>query len=136
MYGRYADKEARKAYLREWKKRHYTIEGRRRRAALWKQKHPDRWERMDVYYRRRIRRHYNMTMDDLKNMLSAQNHCCAICNKPLKINKENRHRPYVIDHSNNQVRGILCRQCNVRLAWLEPNIDRILAYLRFQKSPC
>ena len=53
---------------------------------------------------------YNLSLDDFNDLLESQNHRCAICGKAFV------HTPFVDhDHATGQVRGLLCRHCNVIL---------------------
>ncbi len=66
---------------------------------------------------------YKLTPDQHDQMLNFQNHCCAICKRKfadLPLHK-NKHTTIVIDHDHNtnQVRGLLCNECNVTLGHLE-----------------
>lgn len=60
------------------------------------------------YERLRIQR-YDLSHEDYKKMLKAQNNQCAICGK-----LSNGNRPLAVDHDheNNKVRGLLCYNCN------------------------
>jgi hypothetical protein len=75
---------------------------------------------------------FKMTKQEYQNLLKSQNYQCPVCGK-----KDPDH----IDHDHNCcedsrqtcgkcVRGILHRQCNAMLGNVEPNLDRIITYLR------
>jgi hypothetical protein len=53
---------------------------------------------------------YFITPDDYQSLLDKQNNKCAICEDDLKQDKNNT----VVDHchSTDEIRGILCRECN------------------------
>jgi hypothetical protein len=56
----------------------------------------------------RLKKYYNLSLDDYERMLKRQNGLCIICKK------DNGNRPLVVDHSHslNKVRGLLCDKCN------------------------
>lgn len=65
--------------------------------------------------KRHYREKYNLTLEEIDQMLIAQNHRCALCGKSLIETKR------YIDHSHetDKVRGILCHKCNVGLGYLQ-----------------
>ena len=68
-------------------------------------------------------------------MLKDQSNRCAMCDVEFILNglKTNLNRLPCIDHSHqtNEVRGLLCRMCNIALGYLEAGIiDKAKEYLR------
>lgn len=80
---------------------------------------------------------YGLTKDDFTDLLTAQNHVCAICGE---IPSTGPTRDFVIDHDHHTgvIRGLLCNRCNNGLGLLGDDIDgltRALNYLlRAQKT--
>lgn len=73
---------------------------------------------------------YRLRREDYEQLLEEQGGMCKICREVL-LKPEVDH-----DHVTGEVRGLLCRHCNVMVGWMElhPNrIDLIHEYLR--KSP-
>lgn len=74
---------------------------------------------------------FDMTVEDYNHLLEHQGGVCAICSKPPL------ERRLVIDHDHAtfQVRGLLCKSCNLRVIGLEDNewISKAQAYLA---TPC
>ena len=64
--------------------------------------------------KRRLKSEYNITEEYYAQMQTQQNKCCAICTRETKL---------VIDHCHTtlQVRGLLCRQCNLGLGHFKDN---------------
>lgn len=65
---------------------------------------------------RRLKKTYNITINDVDNLFKQQNDCCDICGKHIKgIFK----RSYYIDHDHKtgKIRGLLCRECNLLLGF-------------------
>jgi|SRR5665213_1376959 len=67
---------------------------------------------------------YNLTSDDMHNLLKKQNNKCAICQKKTKLVVDH-------DHKTGKVRGLLCKKCNMWLSWFDSKkkFETILKYL-------
>jgi hypothetical protein len=74
---------------------------------------------------------YDLTREAYELKLAKQEGCCAICNKLMD-------KPCVDhDHDTDQVRDLLCRECNSALGFLHENIlvaENLVAYLRRWKD--
>lgn len=94
-----------------------------------------------VHPRRKLRKFWpNLTNKEaaieLEKLLVAQNHVCAICQKPeTKVNKSTG-KLYSLavdhDHDTGRVRGLLCFSCNIALGKLKDSLDiakRAVRYL-------
>ena len=73
---------------------------------------------------------YGITKQDYEEMLARQGNACAICSDPL-----NGYRNLHIDHDHvtGQVRGVLCRSCNLALGKFRDDPDLLIKaadYLR------
>jgi hypothetical protein len=67
-------------------------------------------------------------------MVEQQGGGCAICHKPLKLDRDT-----VIDHDHatGRIRGVLCRKCNIGIGQLRDDptiVASALAYLKGE--PC
>jgi len=89
------NKEALKAYKREWTKNNR--------------------DKVSVYGRKY---RYGLDNDQFTKMIEEQGNSCKICSKDLDTCKA------VIDHchSTNSVRGILCNSCNVALGLINDDL--------------
>lgn len=69
---------------------------------------------------------YGLSPKDHNRLLARKK--CGICRK---IPKEGKIRNLVIDHDHrsNKVRGVLCRQCNANVGWLETRTRSIEKFL-------
>lgn len=72
----------------------------------------------------RLKRKYGITLEGYNQMFEKQNGMCAICELPFKENKTKgwggKKEPCVDhNHKTGQVRGILCRGCNLALSMIE-----------------
>lgn len=69
---------------------------------------------------RRLRTRYGIDVVDYQERLDKQQGKCAICQRFMM-------RPCVDhDHMTGEVRGILCRECNLALAWFGEDGDRLM----------
>lgn len=68
---------------------------------------------------------HGLTYEKYQLIAQAQNNQCSLCDKSLDKVKIN------IDHNHDtgEVRGILCKGCNVSLGTLEKNLDTLKARL-------
>src|SRR5262245_22419920 len=85
----------------------------------WLQRTPEKTRRRWMKYR------WGITPEEYDKLVEAQDGRCAIGRRhPKKIRLAIDHK-----HGTNQIRGLLCYQCNRTLGHLEKNKDRFLAYL-------
>ena len=82
------------------------------------------------------RRHqkYGIDKPTYAKLLADQNNCCAICGKPEKY-RGVKLTPLVVDHNHEtgEIRGLLCRGCNVGLGHLKDSttvLEAAIVYLR------
>jgi hypothetical protein len=98
----------------------YRARLRKQHAEYYKKYREEHKQKSEAY---RLLRLYHLTLEQIDNMLIAQNHKCAICGKLLTETKR------CIDHSHTtgKVRGILCVRCNTGLWAVEDEEFRKLA---------
>lgn len=84
----------------------------------------------------RLKKRYGIDLTHYQQLLESQNFSCRIC--LVKSNKENwqndKTQYFDVDHNHetNQVRGLLCRRCNIFIGYIEKDIhllDKIKEYL-------
>lgn len=75
----------------------------------------------------RLRRTYNITIDEYDKMVIEQDNKCAICKNKFDIGK---YAQVDHDHKTGKVRGLLCTNCNTRLGWYESNYIEMYNYLK------
>lgn len=78
----------------------------------------------------KIKRMYNISIDEYQILLNKQNNKCAICHTEFTNQKQ------CIDHDHNteEVRGILCDSCNRGLGLLKDDPIIILRAVRYLKA--
>ena len=77
-----------------------------------------------------LQQKYGITIDDKQAMIDKQNGLCAICKRKLNGNQE-----AFVDHNHktDEVRGILCGNCNFILGHAKDSIDilyKAISYLK------
>jgi len=109
-------------YHREYQKK-YAQENKEKIAARKRKyivEHPEKVKPYrQKYYQEhkvraadlRLRRRFNISLEEADALLIKQQHKCPICKKSLTETK----RCVDHDHKNGEVRGILCRTCNAGL---------------------
>ena len=74
---------------------------------------------------------FGLTPDQYKEMLDAQNGACAICCKPEKTvdPRNGRVKALAVDHNhaNDEIRGLLCQNCNKGIGNLGDSVDILIA---------
>lgn len=82
----------------------------------------------------KLKRYYNMTLEQYKQMSFVQWHVCKICGNKCKTGRE-----LAVDHCHNtgKIRGLLCHNCNNVLGSAGDNIEtlkRAIMYLEESRS--
>ena len=80
------------------------------------------------YEEYRLRRRFNISLEELDVLLIKQQHKCAICKRLLVETK----RCIDHNHTTGEVRGILCRNCNAGIGLLGESLEsleRAMQYL-------
>lgn len=101
----------------DWAKYHQSHRDQRNQYVRdWCKKNPEK--RFARYMRSRLKKHYGMTLANFNEMLAAQDGKCLICQSVLDVpsptNRVRHGKSAVIDHDHKseQVRAILCNNCN------------------------
>ncbi len=87
---------------------------------------------MSRSYSFRLKKQYNMTLEDYYSLSKKQDGKCDICKrKPTKGTKT-----LVVDHNhkNNKNRGLLCNECNFGLGKFEDNISFLENAINYLKK--
>lgn len=92
----------------------------------WRRKHPEKDQQQRMRHRERTRSHYKwlrwkygLTEEAYDQALADQQYACAICKAETLL---------VVDHNHgtNQVRGLLCNDCNYGLGRFKDDVGRLL----------
>lgn len=87
--------------------------------------------------RYKLRKKYGLTLADVERMWQEQGRCCAICRQALVLSDGSRSVAVKIDHdhSNGEIRGLLCGHCNTGLGMFRDNpINLASAILYLDRS--
>ena len=71
------------------------------------------WANNPRYKENWYKREYGLTLVDLENMRQEQGGRCAICQRHDRVLGVDH------DHQTQQVRGLLCRKCNLGIAYFD-----------------
>lgn len=76
---------------------------------------------------------------DVEAMIDAQNGVCAICSREIEFNTGCNTVSACVDHDHvtNEIRGILCRHCNLGLGHFRDNeilMQKAITYLKTWKD--
>ncbi|HET8686207.1 MAG TPA: endonuclease VII domain-containing protein [Methanosarcina sp.] len=85
----------------------------------YRKRNPDKMKNID------LKKRFNITLDQYKEMLALQDNVCAICLQPEK-RKDHRTgliRELAVDHchTTGKIRGLLCTDCNTALGLFKDN---------------
>lgn len=123
-----------KEYQRNWEAKNKD------KRKLWKINNKDKvkivqdrynLKNKDKIKERRLIRDYNINNEQYDNLLSKQNNSCAICS----THQSKLRRSLSVDHNHktNQVRGLLCDNCNLVLGHAFDSVtllDKAIKYLQ------
>jgi hypothetical protein len=72
-----------------------------------------------------LKKMYGLTDSEVITMLEEQDSKCGICERELD------RQAVCVDHchTTGKVRGILCRNCNMKLGWYEKHFEAAATYL-------
>lgn len=91
----------------------------------------------DILRARRLKRAFNMTLEDYDNMFKKQGGVCVICGKPPegidKRGKTERPRKLEVDHNHKtgKVRGLLCFHCNNGLGCFKDSKENLASAIKY-----
>lgn len=80
--------------------------------------------------RTRLREKYGLRLEEFDAMMAQQGGTCAICGEPPN------GEPLSVDHchATGQIRGLLCRGCNVGLGFFRDSVERLEQAARYLSS--
>jgi hypothetical protein len=72
---------------------------------------------------------YGISLMDYNALVLSQNNRCKICGKHRDEQKNDLHVDH--NHVTNEIRGLLCQDCNMALGYVHDNIDILLNAIRY-----
>jgi hypothetical protein len=125
---------------KELLKSHFYKESRTKRGYQYQCKKCQSKNRGKYYCPHRTSRRkklnaYKLSDEDLDSLMSVG--CCDICGKNICWNPKNTANKAYIDHCHEteDVRGVLCMQCNTSIGKLGDDIESIEHVLKYMKNP-
>jgi hypothetical protein len=79
-------------------------------------------------------RKYGVTLDAYNEMFESQGGVCAVCARPeTRLNRSGDIAPLAVDHNHNtgEVRGLLCRDCNIAIGHANEDITRLTKMIQY-----
>lgn len=112
-----------------------TTEHKRAVKKAWKENNND-YKQKQFEYRRtdfakyrvyvnNLKFKYNISEQEVRDLMDSQSGCCAICGNSLPIAGLDSTHSFAIDHCHETgvVRGLLCYSCNVALGHLRDSYE-------------
>jgi len=100
----------------------------------------NRWSKNRMRFKEHdLERRYNLSIDEYKAMLNAQNGVCAICKQPEKrVHQNGTPSSLCIDHchTTDAIRGLLCDKCNRALALIHEDPEIAASLLKYIQDKC
>ena len=78
---------------------------------------------------RNLQNNFGLTLDEYNNKLLSQNNVCAICGD------FDKDRALAVDHNHNtgQIRGLLCKSCNLILGRIKEDVNTLINMIAYLK---
>lgn len=105
---------------------------RREYERKYRINHPDKYA--EASRRRYLRYAYKLSMDEYNEIFDKQEGRCAICHK----HQSELNTPLCIDHDHetDDVRGLLCSNCNSMLGMADDNQSLLQEAIEYLKQRC
>ncbi len=112
----------RKCTNKDQKRRNNTPEGKAKKRSYYAS--PGVKQRQALNH---LKSRYGVSPEEYKRKLAEQKGVCAICGNPETTKLRGKVWRLCVDHDHNtgQVRGLLCRDCNTSLGYLQEDTLRI-----------
>ena len=85
-----------------------------------------------------LRSRYGVTYREVKALWEQQNGACALCETPLEIEHPRRNQADAVHvdhcHTTNDIRGLLCRHCNLLLGHAKDRVVVLQAAIRYLRK--
>lgn len=98
----------------------------------YRKKNPEKMKAID------LKKNYGITLEFYYELLTKQNHVCAICKRPefALDHRTGLPRALAVDHCHitGKIRGLLCTNCNRGLGKFNDRIDLLQNAISYLKS--
>lgn len=116
-------------------------DGHRSECKICTRKYNKEWRTKNADLRRdaAFKREYGIGLSDFNDLLSSQNHKCAICNNAESwrdYRNKDKPRNFCVDHDHKtgKVRGLLCGSCNVMLGRAKDSVELLQSAIDYLKE--
>ena len=113
-------RECRAIFKKKWDK---SEKGKLIKKAHDKKYHESKRGQI-TYKNSRLKRIYNITLEQYDQMFEQQNGVCAVCKNPEIAKNQHSLLRLAVDHDHEtgKVRGLLCQKCNQAIGLMSENI--------------
>lgn len=97
----------------------------------WRERNPDKVKDMD------LRKHFGITLEQYRQMSTAQNHKCAICDShETAVDAKGAERFMAVDHCHKtgKIRALLCSACNKALGGFKDDSNLLIKAAKYIKK--
>jgi len=110
---------------------YYNKSGKYRKSSRCKPCHNEYDYKSDK--NNKLKKAYGITLEQYNELLSSQNHKCAICNIDNNGKYRNKSRAFAVDHchSTGKIRGLLCSDCNTGIGLLKDNVNFLESAIKY-----
>lgn len=111
-----------------------SLERKRQQTRDWYRAHRDallerkrEWNRAnkETVADRNWRQKFGLSVSEVQAILDRQGGSCAVCRNALTLLGRSAHVDH--DHDTDQVRGVLCRACNLAIGQMKDSLGRLRA---------
>ena len=125
------NKEKNAEYQKEYNKEYRKKNEEKLKANNKKWREANKEKDVLTMFKARLKRKYNLTIEEYDALLEAQNNSCKVCGTHATNNLKGK---LYVDHchTTGKVRGMLCMKCNSALGLLNDDkelIQKLLDYL-------
>lgn len=99
-------------------------------CKMWNRKNKER--RKEITFKKDLWKNFKITPEEYNTMLQKQDFGCAIC----KQKKSKSGRRLAVDHchKSNEIRGLLCNECNTGLGLFQDDVIKLEAAIVYIRS--
>jgi len=87
---------------------------------------------LEKQYEYNLKRYYGINIEQYNDLFSKQEGKCSICNKHQTTLKNKLVVDH--DHATGEIRGLLCKKCNVMIGFAEENIEILENTINYLKK--
>ena len=107
-------------------------------SKLWKKNwyKDNRLHVINKSHDNKLKRLYNLSLNEYEVMFKDQKRLCFICNKPEVLKQNNTVKRLAVDHchTTGKVRKLLCHKCNTALGLMHEDIDNLNKMIKYIKD--